>query len=116
MEIKLKTQSFLSKYIEQNLQSFILYYKKIYYLISVHHNLPFDSVYYDKIELNVKVNSCWSEVLIMETNNLDLTNLNIIGSFPVVQLNNTYYVQLNTVFSDANTYYFHIVNFLIKLY
>jgi len=77
MEIKLKTQPFLGKYIEQNLNSFILYYDREHHLVSVHHNLPFDSIYYDKQELSIKVNSCWSEVLIMETNNLDLTDINI---------------------------------------
>ena len=77
MDIKIKSQIFLDKYIEQKLYSFVLYYKKINYLISVHHNLPFDSVFYNKKQLDIKVNSCWSEVLIMETKNLDLTNINI---------------------------------------
>jgi len=73
MAIKIKTQSFLNKFLEQKLNSFILNYKKINYMISVHHHLPIETVTtdYDQ-ELNIKINSCWSEVLVMDTENLDL--------------------------------------------
>jgi hypothetical protein len=75
MDLIIKTQTFLNKFRIKNINSFVLNYQKINYLISVHHNLPIDSVYnsHDQ-KLNIKVNSCWSEVLIMETNNVNLSN------------------------------------------
>ena len=78
MSIKLKTQVFLNKFLEQKLNSFVLNYHKVNYLISVHHHLPIDSVHnsFDQ-KLNIKVDSCWSEVLIMETDNLDLSRFSI---------------------------------------
>lgn len=82
MDIIIKTQKFLNKFLEQNLFSFILNYCKINYLISVHHHLPIDSVY-DSFnqKLIIKVDSCWSEILIMETNNIDLTSIPIHYTF-----------------------------------
>lgn len=78
MTLTIRTQSFLNKYNIQNLNSFILNYQKTNYLISVHHNLPIDSVYDSNYQkLNIKVNSCWSEVLIIETDNIDLSNTTI---------------------------------------
>ena len=78
MAIKIKTQSFLNRFLEQKLNSFVLNYKKINYLISVHHHLPIETIT-DNYEqkLNIKVNSCWSEVLVMETNNINLTKYSI---------------------------------------
>jgi hypothetical protein len=78
MALKIKTQTFLNKFDIGNLNSFILNYQKTNYLISVHHNLPIDSVYdWNNQKLKIKVNSCWSEVLIMETDNIDLSNITI---------------------------------------
>jgi hypothetical protein len=78
MAIKIKTQSFLNKFLEQKLNSFVLNYNKINYIITVHHNLPIESIsdIHDK-KLNIKVNSCWSEVLIMETDDINLTEYSI---------------------------------------
>ena len=78
MAIKIKTQSFLNKFLEQKLNSFVLNYNKINYIISVHHQLPIESVsdIHDK-KLNIKINSCWSEVLIMETDDINLTEYSI---------------------------------------
>jgi len=72
MAITIKTQSFLNKFLEQKLSSFVLNYKKINYLISVHHHLPIEKVFneHDK-QIKIKVNSCWSEVLIMESDITD---------------------------------------------
>lgn len=77
LPLRLKTQIFLNKFLEQKLNGFVLNYQKINYLISVHHHLPIDSVYNSNQKLVIKVDSCWSEVLIMETNNLDLSALTI---------------------------------------
>ena len=80
MAIKLKTQTFLNKNLEQKLYSFILNYNKNNYLISLHHHLPIDKVFNDlDIELNIKVNSCWSEVLILQTDNLNIDRYQIIN-------------------------------------
>lgn len=78
MEITIKTQTFLNKFKIKKLNSFVLNYQKNNYLISVHHNLPIDSIYDSQNQkLNIKVDSCWSEILIMETDNIDLTNITI---------------------------------------
>jgi len=78
MAIKIITQTFLNKFRTLNLNSFVLNYQKINYIISVHHNLPIDSVFDSNDQkLNIKVNSCWSEVLIMETDNIDLSHMTI---------------------------------------
>ena len=78
MAIKIKTQSFINKFLEQELNSFVLNYKKVNYLISVHHQLPIETVYnnHGKI-LKIKINSCWSEVLVMDTDNIDLAEYSI---------------------------------------
>ena len=58
MALKIKTQTFLNKFDIGNLNSFILNYQKTNYLISVHHNLPIDSVYdwnNQKLNLNKTV-------------------------------------------------------------
>ena len=39
-----------------------------------------------------------------------LTDLNIIGSFPINQLNNMYYTSLNNIFGTSDTYYMHLVD------
>jgi hypothetical protein len=79
LSFKIKTQTFLNKFLEQKLNGFILNYKKINYLISVHHNLPIDSVYnlLDQEKINININSGWSEALIMDTKTIDLTQLSI---------------------------------------
>ena len=78
MAIKIKTQTFLNKNLEQKLNSFVLKYNKFYYLISLHHNLPVDKVFNDSdIEIKIKVNSCWSEVLILQTENIDIQKYHI---------------------------------------
>jgi hypothetical protein len=82
MNIIINIQEFLNKYLKLNLISFVLNYYKKNYLISVHHHLPINSVYnlFDQ-KLNIKVNSCWSEVLILETDNIDISLLSINYTF-----------------------------------
>ena len=88
--ISINTQLFLDNSLEQNLNGFLLNYKKTIYLISLHHNLPVVSVYNsdDKQKLNISINSGWSEVLIMDTSNIDLSkyviNTNIQKKLPKV--------------------------------
>jgi len=79
LPLNIKTQIFLNKNLEQKLNSFVLNYQKNNYLISVHHQLPINSVYnlLNNKELNIKINSCWSEVLIMDIQNIDINELNI---------------------------------------
>ena len=82
MNITINIQEFLNKILKLNLISFVLNYYKKNYLISVHHHLPIDSVYnlFDQ-KLIIKVDSCWSEVLIMETDNIDISLLPINYTF-----------------------------------
>ena len=88
--ISINTQLFLDNSLEQNLNGFLLNYKKTIYLISLHHNLTIVSVYNsdDKQKLNISINSGWSEVLIMDTSNIDLSkyviNTNIQKKLPKV--------------------------------
>jgi len=90
LPISINTQLFLDNSLEQNLNGFLLNYKKTIYLISLHHNLPIVSVYNsdDKQKLNISINSGWSEVLIMDTSNIDLSkyviNTNIQKKLPKV--------------------------------
>ena len=88
--ININTQLFLDNSLKENLNGFFLTYKKTTHLISLHHNLPIVSVYhkYDKQRLNISINSGWSEVLIMDTSNIDLSkyilNTNIQKKLPKV--------------------------------
>jgi len=77
LPLNIKIQPFLNKTLEKNLNGFILNYKNVNYLISVHHNLPIDSVYnsLNDDKLSIKIDSCWSEILIMDTHNIDLNTL-----------------------------------------
>jgi hypothetical protein len=78
MALRMKTQILLNKFLEKKLNSFVLNYQKTNYIISVHHNLPIDSIYnlHDQ-KLNIKVDSCWSEVLIIDTTDIDLKDVTI---------------------------------------
>jgi len=86
--LKIKTQLFLNKTIEQKLNSFILNYNKQNYIISLHHNLPVDSVHtlIDNMKLDIYINSCWSEVLIMNIGKVNIKdfviNYNIFNRIP----------------------------------
>jgi hypothetical protein len=98
MAIKLKTQTFQNKNLEQKLYSFILNYKKINYLISLHHNLPIYKVFNEiDIELNIIVNSCWSEVLILQTNNVDIEKYHINNKIQnkIPKINQVMYIKTN---------------------
>ena len=79
LSILLETQTFLSINLKQKLNSFVLNYNKTNYLISVHHFLPVKCIYnsINNDELTIKINSCWSEILVIDTTNINLNNLNI---------------------------------------
>ena len=75
IKLKLITQPFLKKTIIFNLNGFLLNYNNKNYLISVHHNLPIKSICtHDDEELRIKINSCWSEILIIEPTSKILLN------------------------------------------
>ena len=79
LQIHIETSIFLNKSLKQKLNSFVLNYNKCNYLISVHHFLPIKCIYncLNNDELIIKINSCWSEVLVINTSNINLSNLNI---------------------------------------
>ena len=57
----------MKKPIILNLNGFLLDYNNKKYLISVHHNLPINCIRTQDDEiLRIKINSCWSEILIIE--------------------------------------------------
>ena len=67
IKLKLITQPFIKKTIIFSLHGFLLNYNNKNYLVSVHHNLPINNVCTQDDEiLRIKINSCWSEILIIE--------------------------------------------------
>lgn len=82
--INLKLQkSFNGVLHETTLKGFYFKYKNNIYIFSTHHNLPIDNILYNDIEdLEIIINSKWSNVLILNGNNYNnifkLYNLNLI--------------------------------------
>ena len=69
MPINLYTDSFYDKSLKVSLNGFIFKYDNKYHLISIHHNLPINKVEYNNDPLNIKINSNWSEILILDLPN-----------------------------------------------
>lgn len=67
LDIKLVSQKMNNNNYEFMVKGFVLKYNGVNYIISIHHHLPIYKVFYD-IELKININSCWSEVLILEYN------------------------------------------------
>lgn len=63
----LETDPFFDKSMNVSLNGFVFKFNNKTYTISIHHNLPIKSVYYDNSLLNIKINSNWSEILILDS-------------------------------------------------
>ena len=81
INIKLITSKFNFKNIELNLNGFIFNFSNKYYIISTHHNLPISEVINNNTILDIIINSCWSEVLIMNTSNINISEYSIYKSY-----------------------------------
>jgi len=68
--IKLTSSDIEDKKVEYFITGFYIKYNDIVYLISVHHFLPINKITIDENECDIKINSNWSEILILLTNNL----------------------------------------------
>ncbi len=81
MTLKIITQPLNSRMIENLVTGFILNHENSNYIISVHHFLPINAVleYESETPLNIKINSSWSEALILETNNMDFSKYKIFS-------------------------------------
>lgn len=67
--LNLYTDSFYDKSLKISLNGFIFKKNDNYHLITIHHNLPINKVKYDDQLLNIKINSNWSEILILDLPN-----------------------------------------------
>ena len=67
-----------------SLNGFIFKFNNKNYIISIHHNLPIKSVYYDNSLLNIKINSNWSEILILDLPSI-LNDLKIHKTNPDIE-------------------------------
>ncbi len=81
MTLKIITQPLNSRMIENSVTGFILNHENSNHIISVHHFLPINAVleYESETPLNIKINSSWSEALILETNNMDFSKYKIFS-------------------------------------
>jgi hypothetical protein len=100
IQLILKTQCFIpdeDKY-HENLTGFLLQYNDSIYGITVHHNLPIDTLYNStKNPLDIIVNSCWSEALIFKTNYIDITQYDIFKKIQnkIPNIHKTIYTIIN---------------------
>ena len=76
IKVKLETQTINRKKLTLSLNGFILNYMNKNYVITVHHNLPIDSVLHEN-SVEIVRNSGWSEILICSTNELNLREYKI---------------------------------------
>ncbi len=79
VNLKINMQTFISSDLESKLNGFILNYNGVNYIVSVHHFLPIRSVYDldTNNELPILINSCWSEILILDSTNIDISKYKI---------------------------------------
>ena len=62
---------------------FMIKYKKFFHLITIHDFLPINKIFSDdyKININIKINSGWSPILILKTDFFDLDKFHIFKDF-----------------------------------
>ena len=79
IQLIIKPQQFIPNEYQEELTGFLLQYNDSIYGITVHHNLPIETLYNPetKIPLDILVNSCWSEALIFKTDNIDISQYSI---------------------------------------
>jgi hypothetical protein len=71
IDINIITDNFYDKQIKMNLVGTVIKHNSKKYLITVHHNLPIYLVKNKNANLNVLIDSCWNELLILENKNIE---------------------------------------------
>ena len=79
INLSLKCKPFMTADYRESLTGFLLHLNNTTYLLSVHHHLPIENVYEKQTEspCNILVNSCWSEALIMDSQNIDTSQFTV---------------------------------------
>lgn len=72
VQVKLETQSIDKKKLQLSLNGFIINHTSKNYLITIHHNLPINTIYHNNEPIEIIRNSGWSEILISSTETLNL--------------------------------------------
>jgi hypothetical protein len=75
--VKLITQTVDRKKLKLSLNGFILNHENTNHLITVHHNLPINTIYNDDNPIEIIRNSGWCEILIASTKTLNLKEYKI---------------------------------------
>jgi hypothetical protein len=98
-QLTLKPQQFIPNEYQEELTGFLLQYNDSIYGITVHHNLPIETLYNSetKIGLDIIVNSCWSEALIFKTDYIDIMQYDIFKKIQnkIPNIHNTIYTIIN---------------------
>jgi hypothetical protein len=99
IKLTLKPQQLIPTEYQEELTGFLLQYNSSIYGITVHHNLPIETLYNSETKnpLDIIVNSCWSEALIFKTNNIDILQYNIFKKIQnrIPNTKNTIYTIIN---------------------
>lgn len=103
LDLQLFTQTFNKKVYENNLNGFILSYNNSNYIISVHHFLPIDKVMTNNSNLDIIVNSCWSEILICSGNIDNYTKYKKINTSIPKERSNLQLVSSNDTYEMVTT-------------
>lgn len=77
IRIRLKSQNLGHQFLNQDLTGFVLNYNGINQIVSVHHFLPIDNITIGETVHKIKINSSWSEVLILDTDNFNVSDYKI---------------------------------------
>lgn len=79
IKLTLKSSQFMTVNYQEELTGFLLQYNSVIYILSVHHNLPIETIYEKQYrsDCNVLINSCWSESIILDSKNIDTTQFTI---------------------------------------
>ncbi len=81
LTLKIKTQKLNNDELENTVTGFILNHNNKNHIITIHHFLPISKVYDMETnnELAIKINSSWSEALILETDNVEVSKYKIFS-------------------------------------
>lgn len=66
IDLIIKTQSFNDNNFLLSLKGFYFKFESNIYILSIHHNLPIKNITFNDINLDIIINSQWSEVLILD--------------------------------------------------
>lgn len=83
--IEINSQEFMDKILTMKTVGTLFNYNGQSYILTCHNNIPIMNVLSffpkEKNELTIKVNSCWSEALILNTNDINIKNYKVIKDY-----------------------------------